>query len=45
MSIAGSLHFNPLTDSLKDSNGKEFMLSPPGKTARRLLNLQLLTHP
>ncbi|KAF7943202.1 hypothetical protein EAE96_011138 [Botrytis aclada] len=29
MTIAGSLHFNPLTDTLKDKDGKEFMLSPP----------------
>ncbi|RAL61981.1 hypothetical protein DID88_002470 [Monilinia fructigena] len=29
MTIAGSLHFNPLTDSLKDKDGKEFKLSPP----------------
>ena len=29
MSIAGSLHFNPLTDKLKDKDGNEFMLKPP----------------
>ncbi|KAI9643321.1 Aconitate hydratase mitochondrial [Ciborinia camelliae] len=29
MTIAGSLHFNPLTDTLKDKDGKEFRLSPP----------------
>ncbi|KAM5341645.1 hypothetical protein ACJ41O_014676 [Fusarium nematophilum] len=29
MTIAGSLHFNPLTDTLKDKDGKEFKLSPP----------------
>jgi aconitate hydratase len=29
MSIAGSLHFNPLTDKLKDKDGNEFLLSPP----------------
>lgn len=29
MSIAGSLHFNPLTDTLKDKDGKEFKLQPP----------------
>jgi aconitate hydratase len=29
MSIAGTLSFNPLTDKLKDKDGKEFMLSPP----------------
>jgi len=28
-SIAGTLDFNPLTDPLKDKDGKEFMLSPP----------------
>ena len=33
MSIAGSLHFNPLTDTLTGADGKEFMLQPPGKTA------------
>ncbi|RPA98920.1 aconitate hydratase [Choiromyces venosus 120613-1] len=27
--IAGDLRFNPLTDTLKDKNGKEFRLSPP----------------
>lgn len=27
--IAGSLKFNPLTDTLKGSDGKEFKLSPP----------------
>lgn len=29
MIIAGSLHFNPLTDKLKDKDGNEFLLSPP----------------
>merc|ERR1712072_447078 len=29
MTIAGSLHFNPLTDKLKDKDGNEFLLSPP----------------
>lgn len=29
LTIAGSLHFNPLTDTLKDKDGKEFKLSPP----------------
>lgn len=29
MSIAGNLHFNPLTDKLKDKDGKEFLLAPP----------------
>jgi aconitate hydratase len=29
MTVAGTLNFNPLTDSLKDSEGKEFMLKPP----------------
>ncbi|KFA66732.1 hypothetical protein S40285_08508 [Stachybotrys chlorohalonatus IBT 40285] len=29
LSIAGTLHFNPLTDTLKDKDGKEFKLSPP----------------
>lgn len=29
MSIAGDLRFNPLTDKLRDKDGKEFMLSPP----------------
>lgn len=29
MSIAGNLLFNPLTDMLKDKDGKEFKLSPP----------------
>ncbi|EGO55596.1 hypothetical protein NEUTE1DRAFT_117841 [Neurospora tetrasperma FGSC 2508] len=29
MSIAGSLYFNPLTDSLKDKDGKEFKLQAP----------------
>ena len=32
MTIAGSLHFNPLTDKLKDKDGKEFMLTPPAET-------------
>ncbi|KAK3391620.1 aconitase family-domain-containing protein [Sordaria brevicollis] len=29
MSVAGSLYFNPLTDTLKDKDGKEFKLQPP----------------
>lgn len=29
MTLAGSLHFNPLTDKLKDKDGNEFLLSPP----------------
>ncbi|OHE98545.1 aconitate hydratase [Colletotrichum orchidophilum] len=29
MTVAGSLHFNPLTDKLKDKDGNEFMLKPP----------------
>ncbi|KAI1003514.1 Aconitate hydratase [Podosphaera aphanis] len=29
LTIAGSLHFNPLTDKLKDKDGNEFLLSPP----------------
>ncbi|PHH56188.1 Aconitate hydratase, mitochondrial [Ceratocystis fimbriata CBS 114723] len=29
LSIAGTLHFNPLTDKLKDKDGNEFMLKPP----------------
>ncbi|KAG5957838.1 hypothetical protein E4U56_005979 [Claviceps arundinis] len=29
LTIAGHLHFNPLTDTLKDKNGKEFKLKPP----------------
>jgi len=29
MTIAGSLNFNPLTDSLKDKDGKEFKLKAP----------------
>ncbi|KAF1987625.1 aconitase [Aulographum hederae CBS 113979] len=29
MTIAGTLNFNPLTDTLKDKDGKEFMLKPP----------------
>jgi aconitate hydratase len=29
MSIAGSLKFNPLTDTLKDKDGKEFKLKEP----------------
>jgi aconitate hydratase len=29
MTIAGNLHFNPLTDKLKDKDGNEFLLSPP----------------
>lgn len=28
-SIAGTFDFNPITDSLKDSDGKVFMLAPP----------------
>ncbi|KAL2009798.1 hypothetical protein VTN00DRAFT_5605 [Thermoascus crustaceus] len=29
MTIAGTLKFNPLTDTLKDKDGKEFKLAPP----------------
>ncbi|KAH6886481.1 aconitase family-domain-containing protein [Thelonectria olida] len=29
LAVAGSLHFNPLTDTLKDKDGKEFKLAPP----------------
>merc|ERR1719173_279938 len=29
MSIAGTLNFNPLTESLKDKDGKEFKLKEP----------------
>ena len=29
MTTAGTLSFNPLTDSLKDKDGKDFRLSPP----------------
>merc|ERR1711937_48283 len=29
MTIAGTLHFNPLTDKLKDKDGNEFVLQPP----------------
>ncbi|RDL30444.1 Aconitate hydratase, mitochondrial [Venustampulla echinocandica] len=29
MTIAGSLHFNPLTDKLTGADGKEFLLQPP----------------
>ena len=29
MTIAGTLNFNPLADTLKDKNGKEFKLKPP----------------
>ncbi|KAF2827719.1 aconitate hydratase [Ophiobolus disseminans] len=29
MTIAGTLNFNPLTDTLKDANGKEFKLKEP----------------
>jgi aconitate hydratase len=29
MIIAGSLHFNPLVDKLKDKDGNEFLLAPP----------------
>lgn len=29
LTVAGSLHFNPLTDKLKDKDGNEFLLSPP----------------
>jgi aconitate hydratase len=29
LSIAGTLHFNPLTDKLKDKDGNEFLLAPP----------------
>jgi aconitate hydratase len=33
MSIAGSMHFNPLTDKLKDKDGNEFMLTAPSGDA------------
>ncbi|WPG97334.1 aconitate hydratase, mitochondrial [Acrodontium crateriforme] len=29
MTLAGTLNFNPLTDTLKDKDGKEFKLTPP----------------
>lgn len=29
MTTAGTLHFNPLTDKLKDKDGNEFLLEPP----------------
>ncbi|KAI1340659.1 aconitase family-domain-containing protein [Xylariaceae sp. FL0016] len=29
MTVAGSLHFNPLTDKLKDKDGNKFLLAPP----------------
>ena len=29
MTLAGTLNFNPLTDSLKDKDGKEFKLAAP----------------
>ena len=29
LTLAGSLNFNPLTDTLKDKDGNEFKLSPP----------------
>jgi aconitate hydratase len=29
LTVAGSLHFNPLTDKLKDKDGNEFLLKPP----------------
>lgn len=29
LTIAGSMHFNPLTDKLKDKDGNEFLLKPP----------------
>jgi len=29
MAFAGSMKFNPLTDSIKDDNGKEFKFQPP----------------
>ncbi|KAF4591496.1 Aconitate hydratase [Ophiocordyceps camponoti-floridani] len=29
LTIGGNLHFNPLTDKLKDKDGKEFTLKPP----------------
>ncbi|KAE8355384.1 aconitase family-domain-containing protein [Aspergillus coremiiformis] len=29
MTVAGTLKFNPLVDTLKDKNGKEFKLKPP----------------
>ncbi|KAK4040999.1 aconitase family-domain-containing protein [Parachaetomium inaequale] len=33
MAIAGSMHFNPLTDKLKDKDGNEFMLAAPSGDA------------
>ncbi|KAL2268123.1 hypothetical protein VTJ83DRAFT_2969 [Remersonia thermophila] len=33
LTIAGSLHFNPLTDKLKDKDGNEFLLTPPSGDA------------
>ncbi|EFW99843.1 mitochondrial aconitate hydratase [Grosmannia clavigera kw1407] len=32
LTIAGTLNFNPLTDKLKDKDGKEFLLKPPPQT-------------
>ncbi|PHH82400.1 hypothetical protein CDD83_3279 [Cordyceps sp. RAO-2017] len=29
LTVAGTLHFNPLIDKLKDKNGNEFQLKPP----------------
>jgi aconitate hydratase len=29
LSLAGTLNFNPLTDTLKDKDGNEFMLKEP----------------
>ncbi|CAG8221036.1 unnamed protein product [Penicillium salamii] len=29
MTVAGTLNFNPITDTLKDKDGKEFKLKPP----------------
>lgn len=33
LTVAGSLHFNPLTDKLKDKDGNEFMLKAPTGSA------------
>jgi aconitate hydratase len=29
MTLAGTLNFNPLTDTLKDKDGNDFKLKPP----------------
>ena len=36
LTIAGSLHFNPLVDELTAADGSKFKLSPPSKTIPRL---------